>query len=59
MNKINMCMIKGIGIILAVGVAIGFFVCKMMHKKKTFRKKTNKVLNALSYLLTSAHYIFK
>lgn len=59
MNKNDMCILRGIGIILAVGATIGFLVCKVMHKKKTFQKKTNKALKALSYLLTSAHYIFK
>ena len=55
----NMCVTKVFVLIFLFGTLIGFIIGKAKRPKKTFRKKTNKALNAISCLLTSAYYIFK
>lgn len=59
MNKTGMCVIRILCAIFSTGLLIGFIFGKIKRNKKIFRKKTNKALNAINCLLTSAHYILK
>lgn len=59
MNKSNMCILKGLGIILIAGIAIGCVGNKMMHRKKCLHKKANKAVHAMGDLVENVQHMFK